>query len=182
MDGTSLKGKHAYDRVCPSTTETSCANDFRFVAITKQDGLSSNEDGILGMWSGNVSGYDTTEMFMYKMAADSDIDANIFSFYLTGEDSQSYIDFGTPNAAVSTDAPIYIDIDDENEWFTADITGFRWGEGRSEYELKKARSAITDTGTSCIIGPRKEVKRIMRKILNKVDGRVYWSWGTGWEY
>ena len=47
-------------------------------------GLGSDEDGILGMWSGNHSSADTSEMLMTQMAADSDIAEQTFSYYLTG--------------------------------------------------------------------------------------------------
>lgn len=39
-------------------------------------------------------------MYMPQFATDSDITENTFSFYMTGLDGQSYIDFGTPNDAV----------------------------------------------------------------------------------
>ena len=115
------------------------------------------------MWSGNRSGYDSTELFMQTLAATSDISENIFSFYLTGLEGESYIDFGTPNPAVTTETPIYIDIEDEDYWWTAELTGFKWGSGMSdkkEYKLSKGPLALTDTGSSCIIGPKSEVKRI----------------------
>ena len=44
------------------------------------------------------------------MAADSDIAEQTFSYYLTGLDGQSYLDFGTPNTAVMDGSPTYISI------------------------------------------------------------------------
>ena len=84
MDGTSLYGQHATDKVCPVTDQNSCANNFQFVALSSTSGLRDYEDGIIGMWSGNRSGYDTTEMYMYKMYPDSTITERTFSFYMTG--------------------------------------------------------------------------------------------------
>ena len=78
------------------------------------------------MWSGNRSGADTTEMFMYKMYPDSTITERTFSFYMTGLDGQSYLDFGAPNPTLMADVPIYIDIQDENLWWTEQLVGFRW--------------------------------------------------------
>ena len=49
-------------------------------------GLGSKTDGILGLWSGNHSSADTSEMFMTHMSADSDITENVFSFYMTDLD------------------------------------------------------------------------------------------------
>ena len=47
-------------------------------------GLGSHEDGILGMWSGNKTGYDQADMIMTGMGTDSDIAEKVFSYYLTG--------------------------------------------------------------------------------------------------
>ena len=66
------------------------------------------------MWSGNISGYDNSEMFMTGMAADGDIAEKTFSYYLTGLSGQSYLDFGTPNSAVMDGTPVYININSEN--------------------------------------------------------------------
>lgn len=64
LDGTSLSGQIGTDKACPvSGDANACANTFQFVAISNASGLS-NSDGILGLWSGNLSFYDKTEMFM----------------------------------------------------------------------------------------------------------------------
>ena len=83
MDGTSLYGQFAYDRVCPTTDTNSCADDFLFVAISSASGLRDYEDGIIGLWSGNYSAANQDEMIMNKMFDDSTIDEKVFSFYLT---------------------------------------------------------------------------------------------------
>ena len=73
------------------------------MAVDYTYGLQDYKDGILGMWSGNVRGYDTTEMFMYSLLDSEVIDLNIFSFYLTDQDGASYIDFGEPNTSLMSD-------------------------------------------------------------------------------
>ena len=88
--------------------------------------------GVVGMNSGNHSSVDQNNMFMTNFKADSDITENVFSFYMTGTQGQSYIDFGTPNTAVMDGSPIYISIKSENEWWTSDLTGFRWGSTMSD--------------------------------------------------
>ena len=80
----------------------------------------------MGLWSGNKSDYDKTEMFMPKLMQDSDIGEETFSFYLTGLDGQSYVDFGPPNTSVMDGPVTYIDIQDENSWWTSQLTGMRW--------------------------------------------------------
>lgn len=91
LDGTSLSGQVATDKICPTTGDAnSCGNTAQFVALTAQNGLGDHEDGILGLWSGNVSSYISgtgdEEMFMKHMKADSDITEETFSFYMTGLD------------------------------------------------------------------------------------------------
>lgn len=74
LDGTSLYGRWSEDTACPVKGEANgCADAFEFVAIVTASGLGNDESGILGMWSGNSSSATQSEMFMVKMAADSDI-------------------------------------------------------------------------------------------------------------
>ena len=49
---------------------------------------------------------------------------------MTDTDNDSYIDFGTPNTAAMSDPAdlIYIDIIDNNIWWTEYVTGVRWGD------------------------------------------------------
>jgi len=143
-------------------------------------GLGSNEDGILGMWSGNHSSADTSEMLMTQMAADSDITEQTFSYYLTGLSGQSYLDFGTPNTSVMDGSPIYISINSENYWWASDLTGFRWSNDSSnEYAISSGNYGITDTGSSCIVGPSEEADVIVRNIVSNLD-KVYTD--DGWGY
>ena len=163
----------AYDRVCPTSDDDSCADDFLFVAISESSGLREYEDGIIGLWSGNKSAAVQEEMIMNKMFTDSTIDEKVFSFYLTDLDNSSYIDFGTPNTAVMSDEAdiIYIDIEDEDYWWSAKVQGLRWGSQMNddtEYSIVEA-NGLTDTGTSCIIGPSAEVLSIRNSILALSD-------------
>lgn len=141
-----------------------------FVALSEEDGLSDYEDGILGMWSGNVSGYDNTEMLMPGLVTDSTITEEIFSFYMTGLSETSYIDFGTIDSSVVTDSSdiTWISIESENYWWTNKVTGFRWGDDWSddtEYAIPELEG-FTDTGTSCISGPSASINSFMGTILN----------------
>ena len=132
------------------------------------------------MWSGNHSSADTSEMLMTGMAADSDIAEQTFSYYLTGLSGQSYLDFGTPNTSVMDGSPIYISIKSENYWWSSDLTGFRWSDDSSnEYAISSGNYALTDTGSSCIIGPSEEADVIVRNIVSRFD-KVYED--DGWGY
>ena len=49
LDGTSLEGFWATDSVCIADDPTTCASNFKWVAIDNASGLSADEDGVLGM-------------------------------------------------------------------------------------------------------------------------------------
>ena len=108
-DGTVLEGRVGTDIVCVTLDSESCA-EHEFVALDYTYNLSSYEDGILGMWSGR--GQDVDELWMYSMIGDTSIVSNTFSFFLTGKDGASYIDFGEPDTAAMSDPNdlIYIDV------------------------------------------------------------------------
>ena len=52
LDGTEIKGDFVYDTVCASSSPSSCAKDFKWLAVKRSEGLGDEEDGIIGMWSG----------------------------------------------------------------------------------------------------------------------------------
>ena len=62
---------------------------------------------------------------------------------------------------------IYIDIIDNNIWWTEYVTGVRWGDSLgdpTEYYVESTEG-LTDTGSSCIIGPYGPVATIRNTIL-----------------
>jgi len=99
----------------------------------------------------------------------------IFSFYLTGTSESSYIDFGQVNSVIETkpDESAWIDIE-KNPWWSSKLNGFRWGAEYSdttEYKIPE-KNAITDTGSSCIIGPKAIIGYIEEKIRNTSNSMV----------
>ena len=109
-------------------------------------------------------------MFMHGLCDRGVISDCVFSFYLTGTYGSSYIDFGTPNPSIVKDSSklLYLDIIDDDLYWTSKITGFRWGDDwddKKEYKIPKA-NARTDTGTGCIAGPSSSIDSIMGTILN----------------
>ena len=165
LDGTQLKGYYGTDRVCPTSDDGSCADDFKFSAISVATGLKSYEDGIIGLWSGNTNSvtYDRTQMFVPEMVKDSTITAQIFSWYMTGQSGKSYVDFGAPNTAVYSDASklFYINIESNDYWWSSKVTGIRWKTNHedltTEFKIDSTKG-LTDTGSSCIIGPKADVE------------------------
>ena len=174
ISGDTLEGFLVYDDVCPLADRDSCAEGFRFVAIHTQAGIDGQLAGVLGMWSGNSPSLDQEEMFMNKMVETSLIDKNIFSFYLTGVDGDSYIDFGEPNPAAMSDPAdlVYMDVIDDTPFWTEYVTGIRFETGvdsngdltYESYSIPASKSE-TDSGSSCIIGPTKYINTIRDKIV-----------------
>lgn len=154
LDGTSLRGDVSTERICVTTDLASCATAQAFVALTQADGLSDYEDGILGLWSGNRDGYNDFEMLMPGLYDDDVISEQTFSFYLTGLSGTSYIDFGPIDTSLVTDTDqiLWMDIIDDDYWWTQKVTGFRWDGDETEYAIYEM-NGTTDTGSSCLIGP-----------------------------
>jgi len=139
--------------------------------------------GAVGLWNGNVNGYDKKEMLMEKLVADGAISEQTFSFYLDGQSGDSYVDFGAPNTSVmSTSSVAYIPILEETHYWSSKITGFRWGSSSNgddtEYAVREA-DGRADTGQGCIFGPLTDIKPIIYMILSTVEP-VYAQ--SGWDY
>ena len=167
MDGTSISGQLGTDRACPVSDEASCVPSFQFTSISQNNGLSDREEGIIGQWSGNISGYDDVKLIMPQLSEAGAVDDTIFSWFMTDTEGDTYIDFGAPNEAAmsSVDDLIYIDVIDEDYWWTNYVTGIRWkgDSDTTEYALT-SKKALTDTGSSCIIVPTDEYNVILGKL------------------
>jgi len=82
-------------------------------------------------------------------------------------------------------SPIYIDIEDEDLWWTEQLVGFRWeasfDSDQVEYAITSATKAITDTGSSCIVGPSGEVDYIRNTILTEIAKTKTVEAHNGWD-
>lgn len=140
------------------------------------------------MWSGNSEDSDPDVMFMNTlMESSEDLTEKTFSFYLTGLDGESYIDFGTPNESVMDGEVVYIDSLKENSHWTSEVTAYRFSSSfdgdTTEYGTSSgANLGLTDTGTSCIIGPYKEVNFIIDTIANHINLETEVSYDYSWGY
>ena len=108
------------------------------------------------MWSGNNGNIDRWERLLIPhLFYENVIGESMFSFYLTGYEEESYIDFGAydKNAITDEDDIVWLDVINNDRWWTNYITGFKWGsQDPVLYSFVKTK-AFTDTGSSCIIGP-----------------------------
>ena len=157
-DGTQLNGSWATDTVCVLDDPTTCAADFKWVAITSSTGtaLSEDTDGIIGMME-SYTEY-ANALYVPELYAASIISENVFSFLLTddaGTTGTSYMDFGTPDVSVMTSESdiVWIDSTNVSGWWTNNITGWRWSDDVSSEAGLTSLWGLTDTGSSCIHGP-----------------------------
>jgi len=119
-------------------------------------------------------------MFILEMAIDNAITEKKFSWYMSGLSGSTYIDFGAPNTAVyDASNLIKMSIKSDNYHWTNTITGIRWktnSNDKTEYKFTE-KNALTDTGSSCIIGPASEVNYFKNTILNMIPNvETHSSW------
>lgn len=149
------------------------------MAISSETGLDDDEDGIIGLWSGNLTGVDNSDMLMSRLCAQSKLLTDcVFSFYMTGTTESSFIDFGTINPSIVTDlskvAKLDVLGDDGEGFWSQKVTGFRWGnywDDDTEYAVNSTYG-MTDTGCSCIVGPPRYIDYITKKILDTTNNPV----------
>ena len=75
------------------------------------------------MWSGNVDSYNKQDMIIPALVKSTTITESVFSWYMSGLDGKTYIDFGTPNEAVMSDPKsiVYLPIDEQNYYWGSTI-------------------------------------------------------------
>ena len=106
---------------------------------------------------------------------------------MTNQSDQSYIDFGTPDASIIGDGSeiFWLSKDDPySPWWTNEVRGMKWKDVMNDtYETTfTPTEAITDTGSSCLIGPSEYVDIIYNSILAQTSvsvedpswGDIYW--------
>ena len=74
---------------------------------------------------------------------------------------------------------MWLDIVDDDPWWTNYITGFYWGsvESPTLYKIAKAK-ASTDSGTSCIVGPTEYLNWIISHLVSMLSTYTMHSkWG-----
>ncbi|KAI0296947.1 acid protease [Multifurca ochricompacta] len=116
----------------------------------------SPSDGLLGMGFKSISDYHANPVFQTLVAQGQVKDA-VFGFYLGQSGSELYI--GGTNPKHYKGSFTYVDLTQEGYWLT-EFDGFTVG-GK---QIVGSTSAITDTGTTLIIGDTASVGSIYAKI------------------
>ena len=103
MDGTYYKGFFGTDRVCLTQVTVSCVDEFKFSVVEEAERLKSYTYGNFGLWKGLQGSQDQSEMYVPRLKKAGVISEAIYSFYMTGEGGQSYVDFGSPDESIVGD-------------------------------------------------------------------------------
>lgn len=97
----SLIGSTFRDKVCLSSSTTSCISDFEYFAFKNQTGINAPVEGILGMCQNKQMMLSTSEidigpLFARELKLDGKIPTETFSFAMFGfnDDESSIVDFG----------------------------------------------------------------------------------------
>jgi len=137
-----------------------------FAEITKESGIEFTlpYDGILGMGYQAISSTDSVPVFnnMYTQGL---VDENLFSFYLNTDldsDEGGELILGGTDTTYYTGDFSYVDVSKQGYWqFNMDSLTLS---GDSTTFCDGGCKAIADTGTSVIVGPTSEVKKINKAI------------------
>ena len=92
----------------------------------------------------------------------------------------SYLDFGTPHTgSMSSESDIvWITSTEIGGWWTNTVTGWRYtGLSTTDYTALPTKMALTDTGSSCILGVASAIDAIKALAFSKVSTTADSGWG-----
>ena len=97
---------------------------------------------------------------------------------MTGLGGTTYIDFGTPDASIVGDGSqiLWFNVNQNSYYWTNTVYGLKWGDRSSnpgqEIVYTTPITGLTDTGTSCIIGPKAQIDVIFNEAISKATSLV----------
>ena len=93
----------------------------------------------------------------------------------------SYIDFGAPNESIvgtNLENVLWLPVVNNDRWWTAVLRGVYFSDAPDTKYALTARYALTDTGTSCLIGPSSDMSALRSALVDKLSYYATWdSWG-----
>jgi hypothetical protein len=150
-------------------------------------GFSSSEyDGLLGLaWPGLSRDSDVPSLVPSLYEA-KQIDQNLFSMYLTPDGSGGELTLGDVDSSRFQGNMTWISLALE-QWWTVELGGVsvaNEGVVSSDQSVVNAsaltvNSAILDSGTSLIVGPKDSVERVMEAVQSKSGTNVYYDSRSG---
>lgn len=91
------------------------------------------------------------------------------------------MDFGAPNQAAMSNPSdlIWITADSQYQHWTSTVGGMKWSGTDTVPVTFTNQVGLTDTGSSCIVGPRASIEPIQTTIYNKITNKVA---NSNWDY
>jgi hypothetical protein len=117
---------------------------------------------------------------LYKQGV---ISKNMFSWALENEKHASYLDLGPPDTSAMSDSNAIVWLPILNDYYW----GYFWADYLSAFTLSNTSQvwsfnptpAITDSGSSCLVGPKADITILERQVLKEVTvDFVDKSWGN----
>lgn len=148
----SSSGFYATDTVCLTNSSTTCTTNFNIFIMMSQSGMPSNIAAISGLATDSLG---NGPNLIKSMKTSGIITNSVFSFYLEGMTTTSYLDIGIiDNTAMKDSSNLYmIPILTNNYWWAANVEGIRFGATDADAWGLDATMAILDSGTSCLSIP-----------------------------
>lgn len=83
---------------------------------------------MVGLWKG-LENSDKQSLLVPWLKETEAISDAVFSFYMTGTDGQSYIDFGTPDEQIIGDGSevLWLEVEADHYHWTNYVYGLKWG-------------------------------------------------------
>jgi len=166
LSGT-IEGVTGTDKVCLSNDQN-CANDFEFFLIDYNQLLPPDMDGVLGMCArGKVDDHENGPDYVDALKAADVITDTTFSFSLSKENEQSYVDFGSPRDAAMSDPDDlkYLQLEDHFFWL-GKFAGVRFGEEDTHaYAFEEAVEVVYDSGSGMSLVPETMARGFFQKLV-----------------
>lgn len=143
-----------------------------FGAATQLASFFKNQpfDGILGLGYPSIAADHVTPVFDMMMS-EGLVNQKVFSVFMDSTDGQTFnsiIEFGGVDSNYYTGSFRYVPVPRQTYW-TVDLTSIHVAGSSSSWECGFLCSAIVDTGTSLIVGPKTGMNQILSDV-GKIDG------------
>ena len=126
------------DKICLVADSNACTkDDFQVWGLyRKVRWPPSSLDGALSLWAGRKTG--SSALFVPQLHSQNVLSQSSFSIFYGSTKESSFIDFGTPNAAIVGDYSkvTWVPTTANNDKWTSSISGFRWGTGETDPDQK----------------------------------------------
>ena len=158
-------------------------DDFPFIAVWQQVGISEDFDGILGLSRQQSGEYENGDLFVQYAKDSGAITKEMVSFYMDNASGNNYADFGPYTLESvkgnSEDNIAWLNMPDESLfWYSSAVQAVQIGENEQTTSKRTAGyfygpgndlPAIFDTGTSLIYAPEGLGYELQRRIVGKDD-------------